>query len=97
MWASRPRGNTSVSRAVGDDRSGAVGQQRRISVTGAIAVLGLCWMSFTTMRAVNAQESPREGQCEDADVLFPDRNPGPGSLQAIPIPEPTNLAAASTT
>jgi cytochrome c peroxidase len=70
-------------------------RHRRISVTGAITVLGLCWMGLMSTRAVDAQEPQepplREGQCEGADELFPDRNPGPGSLKAIPVPEPTGL------
>jgi cytochrome c peroxidase len=73
-------------------------RHRRISVTGAIVVMGLCWVGLISMRAVEAQEPVppqeplREGQCEGADELFPDRNPGPGSLKSIPVPEPTGLA-----
>ncbi len=33
----------------------------------------------------------REGTCANAATLFPDNNPGPGSLKQIPVPEPTNL------
>lgn len=33
----------------------------------------------------------REGTCANAATLFPDDNPGPGSLKLIPVPEPTNL------
>jgi cytochrome c peroxidase len=35
----------------------------------------------------------REGTCADAAERFPDTNPGPGSLKAIPVPEPTDLDA----
>ena len=28
----------------------------------------------------------REGKCELAEQLFPDHNPGPGSLKRIPVP-----------
>src|SRR5262245_18266864 len=35
---------------------------------------------------------PREGKCGLADVLFPNHNPGPGTLKRIPVPEPTDLA-----
>jgi cytochrome c peroxidase len=35
----------------------------------------------------------REGTCDLAGELFPDTNPGPGSLKEIPVPEPTNLEA----
>lgn len=41
--------------------------------------------------AVTAQsEAVREGTCADAHERFPDRNPGPGSLKQIPVPEPAN-------
>ena len=43
------------------------------------------------MEAPQPPEPPREGTCEGAQELFPDTNPGPGSLKAIPVPEPTNL------
>src|SRR5262249_47179865 len=39
------------------------------------------------------EATPREGQCALAQELFPDNNPGPGSLKGIPVPEPANLAA----
>src|ERR1044072_8817244 len=43
---------------------------------------------------VDAQDPEvREGTCELAGDLFPDTNPGPGTLKEIPIPEPTNLEA----
>jgi cytochrome c peroxidase len=42
--------------------------------------------------AVEAQDPDvREGTCELAGDLFPDTNPGPGTLKEIPLPEPTNL------
>jgi cytochrome c peroxidase len=41
--------------------------------------------------AVYAQHDLREGTCEMAGEMFPDTNPGPGSLKEIPVPEPTNL------
>ena len=37
-------------------------------------------------------EPMREGTCAGADVLFPDHNPGPGSLKAIAVPEPMQLS-----
>jgi cytochrome c peroxidase len=49
-------------------------------------VLGLLTVSTAT---VYAEE--REGTCELAGELFPDTNPGPGSLKGVPVPEPTNL------
>jgi cytochrome c peroxidase len=53
----------------------------------------------TSTVAANAQtslavsEEPREGTCELAQELFPDTNPGPGSLKGLPVPEPTNLGS----
>jgi len=48
-----------------------------------------------TLAVVLAGQSPevREGQCVLAEQLFPNHNPGPGSLKHIPVPEPTNLGA----
>jgi cytochrome c peroxidase len=48
-------------------------------------------LSFTTERAHQAAESLREGTCDLAGELFPDTNPGPGTLKEIPVPEPTEL------
>ncbi|HEY8120058.1 MAG TPA: cytochrome c peroxidase, partial [Myxococcota bacterium] len=54
---------------------------------------------MTSTVAANAQtslavsEEPREGTCELAQELFPDTNPGPGSLKGLPVPEPTNLGS----
>ena len=47
----------------------------------------------TTSRGIPATPTPlREGKCAGADELFPDHNPGPGSLKAIAVPEPTELS-----
>ena len=35
----------------------------------------------------------REGTCELAEQLFPNHNPGPGSLKRVAVPEPTDLGA----
>jgi cytochrome c peroxidase len=43
--------------------------------------------------AAAAAEAPREGTCDLAEELFPDNNPGPGSLKEIAVPEPTNLGS----
>ena len=43
--------------------------------------------------AAAAEEAPREGTCDLAEELFPDNNPGPGSLKEIAVPEPTNLGS----
>jgi len=52
----------------------------------------LASLSFTAERALQAAEPLREGTCDLAGELFPDTNPGPGSLKEIPVPEPTDLA-----
>jgi len=60
----------------------------------AVALVGLFVTSPVTMNAATplaASEPPREGTCDLADELFPDHNPGPGSLKEIGVPEPTNL------
>ena len=43
--------------------------------------------------APTSAQAPREGQCANADVLFPDHNPGPGSLKQVPVPQPSDLRA----
>ena len=65
----------------------------------ALAVLsaGAFLVGVTSIRAVGSSDSqeqdpPREGTCELAQDLFPDNNPGPGSLKEIALPEPSNLA-----
>ena len=65
----------------------------------ALAVLsaGAFLIGVTSIRAVGSSDSqeqdpPREGTCELAQDLFPDNNPGPGSLKEIALPEPSNLA-----
>jgi hypothetical protein len=35
----------------------------------------------------------REGTCELAEQLFPNHNPGPGSLKRVAVPEPIDLGA----
>ena len=53
---------------------------------------GVFVTSLTTLRAVQPPpEPPREGTCETAQALFPDTNPGPGTLKEIPVPEPSDL------
>ena len=52
----------------------------------------LASLSFTTERVLQAAEPLREGTCALAGELFPDTNPGPGTLKEIPVPEPTDLA-----
>ena len=56
-------------------------------VTVSTAIIAL------TLGAVAGGQSAgvREGTCELAEELFPDHNPGPGTLKEIPVPEPTDL------
>jgi cytochrome c peroxidase len=56
------------------------------------SVLALTSFIATCVVPVHAEEA-REGTCELAQDLFPDSNPGPGSLKGISIPDPTNLRA----
>ena len=45
-----------------------------------------------TLGAVAGGQSAvvREGTCDLAAQLFPNHNPGPGSLKRVPVPEPTD-------
>src|SRR6185436_19956748 len=52
----------------------------------------LASLSFTTEGAPQAAGPLREGTCNLAGDLFPDTNPGPGTLKEIPVPEPNDLA-----
>jgi cytochrome c peroxidase len=59
-----------------------------------VAVLGLALAAACLPGAATAaEEAPREGTCDLAGELFPDTNPGPGSLKEIAVPEPTNLGS----
>src|SRR5262249_28376565 len=51
------------------------------------------FVAIATLRTVEPQapEPLREGTCEGSAILFPDHNPGPGTLKGIPIPDPTDL------
>jgi len=66
---------------------GIAAARARVLATAVMAVL------VTSPIAVSSEETVREGTCEMAEELFPDNNPGPGSLKEIPVPEPTNLEA----
>jgi cytochrome c peroxidase len=66
------------------------------SGTLAVALFGLITTGSIRVNAATTPttpEQPREGTCDRAQELFPDNNPGPGSLKEIAVPEPTNLAA----
>lgn len=64
----------------------------RIRIFGTLAPMlsaALLLTTLTSVRAVERPEAqqqapPREGACELAQVLFPDTNPGPGTLKEIP-------------
>jgi len=66
---------------------------RRISTMLAVALSTA--IVPMTLAVVAGGQSPavREGNCDLAEELFPNHNPGPGSLKRVPVPEPTNLAA----
>lgn len=66
---------------------------RRISAILAVT-LSTAIVSMTLADVVGGQSAAvREGKCDLAEQLFPNHNPGPGSLKQVPVPEPTNLAA----
>ena len=59
-----------------------------------VALAAACLFIVCLVRrgGVDAQDPDlREGTCETAGELFPDTNPGPGSLKEIPVPEPSNI------
>jgi cytochrome c peroxidase len=69
-------------------------KHRKVWMAFAVPLLGSCvavLASLTVVEPLAAAEPMREGTCEGAEVLFPDNNPGPGSLKQIAVPEPTNL------
>ena len=61
------------------------------SVLCVLLSVGMCAASLSGR--ASEPEPLREGACELADELFPDTNPGPGTLKQIPVPEPTDLDA----
>jgi len=56
-------------------------------------VIALVAIALSTCLPGAAAAAPREGQCDLAEELFPNHNPGPGSLKEIGVPEPTNLGS----
>jgi len=64
---------------------------RSLWTSAALALAGVYVTSLATVWATQAPAPVREGQCAGADVLFPNHNPGPGSLKEVPVPEPTDL------
>ena len=66
---------------------------RRMS-TLLVVTLSTALIAMTLGAVAGGQSAGvREGTCELAGELFPDTNPGPGTLKEIPVPEPTNLGA----
>ena len=62
-------------------------------VGGAARKPATAVVATTLTKVATGQATPvREGQCELAEQLFPNHNPGPGTLKGIPVPEPTNLS-----
>jgi len=67
--------------------------QRRVSTMVAVT-LSTATVTMTLALVARGQSpAVREGKCELAEQLFPNHNPGPGSLKRVPVPEPTNLGA----
>ncbi|HEU5293805.1 MAG TPA: cytochrome c peroxidase, partial [Burkholderiaceae bacterium] len=63
--------------------------RRRLVVYWAVGSLLLT----LAPKSVPATSEPvREGKCAGAEELFPDHNPGPGSLKSIPVPQPVALS-----
>ena len=61
---------------------------RRVMTT--VIVLTLIPVGSESARTASLQ-TEREGTCANAATLFPDNNPGPGSLKRIAVLEPTDL------
>ena len=57
--------------------------------TAALVSLSALGISQTVHSAPT--QGGREGTCANAATLFPDTNPGPGSLKQVAVPEPTDL------
>ena len=68
---------------------------KHVTVSRMLAASSACLLvaGLVSGGAVDAQdpEPLRESTCEFAGDLFPDTNPGPGSLKEVDIPDPTNL------
>lgn len=75
------------------ERSDMPFSQRRISTM--LTVTLSTTIVAVALAVVRGGESlaEREGKCELAEQLFPNHNPGPGTLKQVAVPEPTNLTA----
>src|SRR5262245_32156729 len=57
-----------------------------------VVALSTATVAMTLSGVAGGQSTTvREGKCALADPLFPNHNPGPGTLKSVPVPEPTNL------
>jgi cytochrome c peroxidase len=66
-----------------------IGTSRQRLWTAALVSLSALGISQTAHSAPT--QGGREGTCANAATLFPDTNPGPGSLKQVAVPEPTDL------
>jgi len=61
------------------------------TMLAASLAVGLCATILTAGASGASQSPPREGKCALAETLFPNHNPGPGTLKSVPVPEPSDL------
>src|SRR5215472_8459702 len=67
--------------------------RRPLSTIPAVTLLTAVMALILAVVARGQAPALREGTCDGAQLLFPNHNPGPGTLKQVPVPEPTNLAA----
>src|SRR5215468_7426079 len=65
---------------------------RKISTMLAVALTTATVAMTLTEVAGGQSPAVREGKCELAEQLFPNHNPGPGTLKQVAVPEPTDLS-----
>jgi len=57
-----------------------------------VVALSTATVAMTLTGVAGGQSTTvREGKCALAEQLFPNHNPGPGTLKSVPVPDPTNL------
>ena len=64
--------------------------KKRLLIAALISVSALGGSQLPVRRQ---HKGRREGTCANAATLFPDNNPGPGSLKRIAVPEPTDIGS----
>jgi len=64
--------------------------KQRLLIAALISVSAL---GSSQIARTASTQGEREGTCANAATLFPDNNPGPGSLKRIAVPEPTDLGS----